>query len=195
MVRCSWCGQDPLYMLYHDTEWGVPVHDDDRHFEFLLLETQQAGLSWRCILGKRDGFRRAYEGFDPRKIARFDQEKIERLIKDAGVIRNRKKIEASIKNAQAFLATQEEFGSFDKYIWSFVDGSPVINHWDDISKQPTTSPISDSLAANLKARAFSFIGSTTMYAHMQAIGMVNDHLVKCFRWRELGGVKGKREKP
>lgn len=186
MQRCPWCGEDPLYVAYHDTEWGSPLHDEARHFEFLLLETQQAGLSWRCILGKRESFRKAYARFDPEKVARFTPAKVERLLADPGIIRNRRKVEAAVKNAKAFLATAEEFGSFDSYIWRFVDGAPIVNAWGEGSRIPATSPVSDGLAADLKARGFAFVGSTTMYAHMQAIGMVNDHITDCFRWRELG---------
>jgi DNA-3-methyladenine glycosylase I len=185
MKRCPWCGEDPLYVAYHDDEWGVPCREEARHFEFLLLETQQAGLSWRCILGKREAFRKAYAGFDPNKIARFTAASVARLLSDSGIIRNRRKIEAAIKNARAFLATAEEFGSFDSYIWRFVGGKPIVNAWKDTSKLPVTTAISDALSADLKARGFSFVGSTTVYAHMQAIGMVNDHLVECFRWKEL----------
>jgi len=192
MKRCSWCGEDPLYIAYHDVEWGSPVHDETRHFEFLLLETQQAGLSWRCILGKRDAFRKAYAGFDPAKVARFSPARVEELLGDPGIIRNRRKIEAAIKNARAFLAVAEEFGSFDAYIWSFVAGEPVVNSWREASRVPATTEISETLAADLKKRGFSFVGPTTMYAHMQAIGMVNDHLVSCFRWRELGGGRIRR---
>jgi DNA-3-methyladenine glycosylase I len=189
MNRCPWCGRDPLYVAYHDTEWGSPVHDEARHFEFLLLETQQAGLSWRCILGKREAFRKAYAGFDPEKVARFTSARIERLMSDPGIIRNRRKIEGAVKNARAFLAAREEFGSFDGYVWRFADGKPIVNAWREGSRIPTTTGVSDALASDLKARGFSFVGSTTTYAHMQAIGMVNDHLVSCFRWEELGGGK------
>jgi len=187
MKRCPWCGEDPLYVAYHDQEWGSPLHDEARHFEFLLLETQQAGLSWRCILGKRESFRKAYAGFDPEKVARFTAAKVERLLADPGIIRNRRKVEAAVKNARAFLEAAEEFGSFDAYIWRFVDGKPIVNAWGEAARVPTSSGASDALAADMKARGFSFVGSTTMYAHMQAIGMVNDHLVDCFRWREVGG--------
>jgi DNA-3-methyladenine glycosylase I len=193
MRRCTWCGEDPLYVAYHDEEWGVPLHDELGHFEFLLLETQQAGLSWRCILGKREAFRKAYAGFDPEKVARFTPAKVEKLLADPGIIRNRRKIEAAIKNARAFLATAEEFGSFDAYIWRFVNGKPIVNAWKEPSSIPVTTPISDLLAADLKARGFAFVGSTTMYAHMQAIGMVNDHLVECFRRSEISRRKAKKE--
>jgi DNA-3-methyladenine glycosylase I len=187
MKRCPWCGEDDLYLAYHDTEWGSPVHDETRHFEFLLLETQQAGLSWRCILGKREAFRKAYAGFDPAKVARFTTRRVERLLADPGIIRNRRKVEAAVKNAGAFLDVVEEFGSFDAYIWRFVGGRPIINAWREGSMVPVTTSVSDALALDLKARGFAFVGSTTMYAHMQAIGLVNDHLVECFRWAQLGG--------
>jgi DNA-3-methyladenine glycosylase I len=188
MTRCPWCGEDSLYVAYHDHEWGSPVHDDGKHFEFLLLETQQAGLSWRCILGKREAFRKAFAGFDPEKVARFTAARVEKLMADPGIIRNRRKIEGAVRNARAFLDTAEEFGGFDRYIWRFVDGAPKINAHRSVSQVPTTSADSDALAADLKARGFSYVGSTTIYAHMQAIGMVNDHLTSCFRWAELGGA-------
>jgi len=188
MQRCAWCGDDPLYIEYHDKEWGRPIHDEARHFEFLLLETQQAGLSWRCILGKRENFRKAYALFDPEKIARFTPARVEKLLADPGIIRNRRKIEAAIKNARAFLDVVEEAGSFDSYIWGFVDGEPLMNAWPEGSRPPITTPVSDALAKDLKTRGFAFVGSTTMYAHMQAIGMVNDHMISCFRWSELGGA-------
>jgi DNA-3-methyladenine glycosylase I len=192
MTRCPWCGSDPLYVAYHDEEWGCPVHDERRHFEFLLLETQQAGLSWRCILGKREAFRKAYALFDPEKVARFTDARVERLLADPGIIRNRRKIEAAIKNARAFLRTAEEFGSFDAYIWRFVDGQSRVGKWKSPSRIPVTTPVSDALAKDLKERGFAFVGSTTIYAHMQAIGMVNDHIMSCFRWAELGGGIGGR---
>jgi DNA-3-methyladenine glycosylase I len=187
MKRCPWCGEDPLYVAYHDTEWGTPLHDEARHFEFLLLETQQAGLSWRCILGKREAFRKAYAGFDPEKVARFTQSRVQKLLADPGIIRNRHKIEAAVKNACAFLEVAGEFGSFDSYVWRFVEGKPIINSWCNSSSIPVTTVLSDVFARDLKTRGFTFVGSTTMYAHMQAIGMVNDHIMSCFRWRELGG--------
>jgi DNA-3-methyladenine glycosylase I len=194
MQRCPWCGEDPLYVAYHDEEWGRPLHDESKHFEFLLLETQQAGLSWRCILGKREAFRKAYSGFDAEKVARFTEAKVERLLADPGIIRNRRKVEASVKNARAFLAVAEEFGSFDAYLWRFVDGAPLVNARRSLAEIPTTTRQSDALSADLKARGFSFVGSTIMYAHMQAIGMVNDHLVDCFRWKELSGKARPRAK-
>jgi DNA-3-methyladenine glycosylase I len=189
MTRCPWCGEDPLYIAYHDEEWGCPIHDEGKHFEFLLLETQQAGLSWRCILGKREAFRKAYAGFEPGKVARFTEARVEKLLADPGIIRNRRKVEGAIRNARAFLETAEEFGSFDSYIWRFVDGKPIVNARNSPSRIPVTTAASDALAADLKARGFAFVGSTTIYAHMQAIGMVNDHLTSCFRWAELGGKK------
>jgi DNA-3-methyladenine glycosylase I len=188
MTRCPWAGTaDPLYIAYHDGEWGRPVHDERTHFEFLLLETQQAGLSWRCILGKREAYRKAFAGFEPVKVARFTSARIERLLADPGIVRNRRKIEASVRNARAFLEVAEEFGSFDAYIWRFVDGAPLVNVWKEPRQIPTTTTVSDALSKDLKSRGFGFVGSTTIYAHMQAIGMVNDHLVSCFRWAELGG--------
>lgn len=190
MKRCPWCGEDPLYLAYHDSEWGSPVHDEVKHFEFLLLETQQAGLSWRCVLGKREAYRKAFAEFQPAKVARFTPARVEKLMLDPGIIRNRRKIEAAVKNARAFLTVSEEYGSFDAYIWRFVDGSPVVNSWREPSQVPVTTRTSDDLAADLKRRGFSFVGSTTIYAHMQAIGLVNDHIVSCFRWRELGGKRG-----
>jgi DNA-3-methyladenine glycosylase I len=194
MTRCPWCGADPLYVAYHDEEWGCPVHDDRRHFEFLLLETQQAGLSWRCILGKREAFRKAYADFDPHKVARYTAARVERLLTDPGIIRNRLKVEAAVKNARAFLNTAEEFGSFDEYIWRFVGGEPRIGKWKGTSRIPVTTPESDALAKDLKSRGFAFVGSTTIYAHMQAIGMVNDHIMSCFRWAELGDALKGRER-
>ena len=186
MERCPWCGEDPLYVAYHDREWGDPVHEEKRHFEFLLLETQQAGLSWRCILGKREAYRAAFARFDPEKVARFGPSRIERLLADPGIVRNRRKVEAAVRNARAFLAVEEEFGSFDAYIWRFTDGAPIVNAWTEPRQVPATTAVSDALSADLRKRGFAFIGSTTVYAHMQAIGMVNDHLVSCFRWAELG---------
>ena len=169
---------------YHDREWGVPVHDDRRHFEFLALEAAQAGLSWSIILKKREGYRRAFSRFDPSKVARYTQTRIRKLIADPSIIRNRMKIEAAVRNARAFLAIQGEFGSFDAYCWQFVDGRPRLNRWKTMREIPTTSPESDAFSKDLKRRGFSFVGSTIVYAHMQAVGMVNDHLVGCFRYRE-----------
>lgn len=200
MERCPWCGSDALYCAYHDEEWGRPVHDEARHFEFLLLETQQAGLSWLTILRKREAYRRAFAGFDPEAVARFGARDVERLLADAGIVRNRRKIEGAIRNARAFLAVREEFGSFDSYVWGFTDGRPLVNHWKTLAEIPVTTNLSDTLAADLKARGFSFVGSTTMYAHIQAVGLVNDHLVSCFRWAELArdagigeGSRGRRK--
>jgi len=170
---------------YHDREWGVPVHDDRTHFEFLVLEAAQAGLSWAIVLNKREGYRRAFSEFDPRKVARYTGERIQRLLADPGIIRNRLKIESSIRNARAFLAIQEAFGSFDAYSWRFVDGRPRVNRRKTTSDIPATSPESDAFSKDLKRRGFSFVGSTVVYAHMQAVGMVNDHLISCFRYREI----------
>jgi DNA-3-methyladenine glycosylase I len=172
---------------YHDQEWGVPVHDDRRHFAFLIWEGAQAGLSWRTILGRREGYRRAFADFDPAAVARFTEEDQERLRHDRGIIRNRRKIASAVNNARCFLAVQEEFGDFDSYIWRFVEGRPITHHYRSLDEVPATTPRSDALSKDLKARGFSFVGSTIMYAHMQAIGMVNDHLVDCFRFRELAG--------
>jgi DNA-3-methyladenine glycosylase I len=184
--RCSWVGVDDRLMLqYHDREWGVPVHDDRKHFEFLVLEGAQAGLSWTIVLKKREGYRRAFDGFDPEKVARFSARRIEKLALDSGIIRNRMKIEAAVRNARAFLKIQEEFRSFDSYGWRFVDGRPKLNRWKTTRQIPATSPESDAFSKDLKHRGFSFVGSTVVYAHMQAVGMVNDHLVDCFRYREL----------
>ena len=184
--RCEWVsGADPLMLEYHDREWGVPVHDDRTHFEFLVLEAAQAGLSWAIVLNKREGYRRAFSEFDPRKVARYTGERIQRLLADPGIIRNRLKIESSIRNARAFLAIQEAFGSFDAYSWRFVDGRPRVNRRKTTSDIPATSPESDAFSKDLKRRGFSFVGSTVVYAHMQAVGMVNDHLISCFRYREI----------
>jgi len=173
---------------YHDREWGVPTHDDRTHFEFLVLEAAQAGLSWSIVLKKRDGYRRAFSQFDPQKVARFDTRKIDRLTVDASIIRNRLKIEAAVKNARAFLAVQKEFGTFDAYCWRFVDGRPKVNRRRTARAIPTTTAESDAFSKDLKQRGFSFVGSTVIYAHMQAVGMVNDHVVGCFRYADLGGA-------
>ena len=178
--RCTWSeGIDPLYESYHDTEWGVPVRDDLKHFEFLLLEGAQAGLSWWTILRKRENYRRAFAGFDPTKVARFDARAVTRLMQDAGIVRNRQKIEAAVANARRFLEIQEEFGTFDAYVWPFVGGAPIMNRWRVQSEIPATTPESDALSKDLKKRGFSFVGTTICYAMMQAVGMVNDHLVGC----------------
>lgn len=182
MKRCDWCGNDELYVKYHDEEWGVPVHDDKIHFEFLVLESAQAGLSWITVLKKRENYRKAYDGFDPIKVAKYDEQKVEDLLSNPGIIRNRKKIEASINNAKCFLEIQKEFGSFDKYIWGFVDNKPLKNSWQDISEVPATSQLSDIVSKDLKKRGFKFLGSTTIYAHLQATGLINDHLVDCIMY-------------
>jgi DNA-3-methyladenine glycosylase I len=182
--RCPWPG-DELMIRYHDTEWGVPLHDDHALFEFLILEGAQAGLSWRTILRKRDNYRKAFAQFDPNKVARFDKKKIQQLLKDEGIVRNRLKIESTIQNAKAFLKVQEEFGSFDKYIWRFVDGKPKINFWETMAQVPARTKESDAMSKDLLSRGFKFVGSTICYAHMQATGMVNDHLIGCFRHKEL----------
>ena len=187
--RCSWVSvDDPLMLQYHDREWGVPVHEDRKHFEFLVLEGAQAGLSWTIVLKKREGYRGAFDGFDPQKVARFSDQRIEKLALDPAIIRNRMKIKAAVRNARAFLKIQEEFGSFDSYCWRFVDGRPKLNRWKTIRQIPATSPESDAFSKDLKQRGFSFVGSTVIYAHMQAVGMVNDHLVDCFRYREIRQV-------
>jgi DNA-3-methyladenine glycosylase I len=183
--RCAWSLGSPTMIAYHDAEWGVPVHDDRKHFEFLLLDAFQAGLSWAIILNKRDGFRRAFAGFDPVRVARFTARSVPRLLADAGIVRNRQKIESAVKNARAFLAIQKEFGSFDAYQWRFVDGRPLFNRHRTLKDIPPRSAISDAFSKDLKQRGFSFVGSTIVYAHMQAVGMVNDHLVGCFRHRQL----------
>jgi DNA-3-methyladenine glycosylase I len=184
--RCAWVNSaDPLMVDYHDREWGVPVHDDRKHFEFLVLEAAQAGLSWSTVLKKREGYRRAFSDFDPQKVARYTDKRIDELTQDASIIRNRMKIQAAVRNASELLAVQEEFGSFDAYCWRFVDGQPKLNSWKDRSQVPATSRESDAFSKDLKSRGFSFVGSTVIYAHMQAVGMVNDHLVDCFRYREV----------
>lgn len=185
--RCAWAGTDPVYVAYHDREWGVPVRDDRTLFEFLILEGAQAGLSWITILKRREGYRRAFAGFDPRKVARFGPRDVRRLLADPGIIRNRLKVAAAIGNAKAFLAVQREFGSFSAYQWAFTGGKPVQNRRRELKSLPATTPLSDRFSKDLKARGFRFVGSTIIYAHMQAVGMVNDHVVTCFRHRELGG--------
>ena len=186
--RCEWAtGQFKEYVTYHDEEWGVPVHDDRTHFEFLILEGAQAGLSWATVLKKREGYRKSFAGFDPEKVALFDEEKIQELLQFEGIIRNKLKVRSAVTNAQKFLEVQKEFGSFDNYIWQFVDGKPIVNNWKNMDEVPATSPESDALSKDLKKRGFKFVGSTIMYAHMQACGLVNDHTVDCFcRKRELG---------
>jgi DNA-3-methyladenine glycosylase I len=182
--RCAWStGVDPVYARYHDEEWGVPVRDDRVHFEFLVLEAAQAGLSWWTILRKRDGYRRAFADFDAAKVARFTPRTVERLMQDASIVRNRQKIEAAIVNARLFLAIQKEFGTFDQYVWEFVGGKPLVNRWRKQGDVPATSKESDALSKDLKTRGFKFVGSTIVYAHMQATGLINDHLVGCFRYK------------
>jgi DNA-3-methyladenine glycosylase I len=183
-TRCPWSeGIDPAYLRYHDEEWGVPVRDDRVHFEFLVLESAQAGLSWWTILRKREGYRRAFADFDANKVARFTARTVEKLMRDPSIVRNRQKIEAAIANARGFLAIQREFGSFDRYVWDFVGGKPIVNRWRKQRDVPATSKVSDTLSKDLKARGFKFVGSTIVYAHMQATGIVNDHLVDCFRYK------------
>ena len=184
--RCAWSGTDPLYVEYHDQEWGVPLHDDRKLFEFLILEGMQAGLSWITILRKRENFCRAFAGFDPEKVARFGKRDISRLMADAGIVRNELKVHAAVANARAVLRVREEFGSLDKYLWQFVDGEPRINRRRGMKDIPATTPQSDAMSRALKSRGFKFVGSTICYAHMQATGMVNDHVTSCFRYRELG---------
>src|ERR1700720_3904392 len=184
--RCSWASvDDPLVLQYHDREWGVPVHSDRKHFEVLVLSGAQAGLSWSLVLKKREGYRRAFDKFDPKKVARYSDRQIQNLTSDLEIIRNRMKIEAAVRNARAFLKIQQEFGSFDSYCWRFVDGQPKLNRWKIMRQIPATSVESDAFSKDLKHRGFSFVGSTVVYAHMQAVGMVNDHLVDCFRYPEI----------
>jgi DNA-3-methyladenine glycosylase I len=185
METCSWPNNDPLMIKYHDTEWGVPVHDDTKHFEFMVLDAFQAGLSWAIVLKKREGFRNAFDHFDINKIAAHDEQKIQELMKDDGIIRNQSKIRATVNNAQKFLEIQKEFGSFDKYIWQFTGFKTKVNAWQGLDQLPATSPESDAMSKELKKRGFKFVGSTICYAYMQAAGMVNDHLVTCFRYKEF----------
>ena len=190
MQRCAWVPQDDaLYVKYHDEEWGVPVYDDRLLFEFLVLETFQAGLSWRTVLYKRENFRRAFAGFDPRIVADFDEARIQDLLNDAGIIRNRLKVRAAVSNAQAFLQVRQEYGSFADYIWGFVNGRPVQNRWKTPQEVPASTALSDKISADLKKRGFKFVGTTVVYAHMQATGMVNDHTVDCFRYEEVAFTK------
>jgi DNA-3-methyladenine glycosylase I len=181
--RCAWAGTDPRMISYHDEEWGVPVHDDRLLFEFLTLEGAQAGLSWQTILNKRDAYREAFAGFDPERVARFDSRRVERLLKNPGIVRNRLKIESAVTNARAYLDVQREAGSFDRFVWEFVGGSPKLNRWRSMAKVPARSPESDALSTELRRRGFRFVGSTICYAFMQATGLVNDHLISCFRWQ------------
>lgn len=186
MQRCPWCIGHEIYERYHDEEWGSPVHDDQKHFEFLLLETMQAGLSWLTILRRRENYRKAFSKFNPKQVAKYKPAKIEELMQDSGIIRNRLKIEAAVNNAKRFLEIQEEFGSFDAYIWRFTDGEVITGHWQSLDQIKPTTSLSDIVAKDLKKRGFKFVGSTTIYAHLQAIGVVNDHLVSCFRYTQTG---------
>jgi DNA-3-methyladenine glycosylase I len=189
---CTWANGSPEYLVYHDTEWGVPVHDDRRHFEFLILEGAQAGLSWLTILRKRPAYRAAYDRFDPRKVAAYDRQRVAVLLADAGIVRNRLKIESSISNALAFLEVQKEFGNFDAYIWGFVGGAPKQNRRTSMGQVPPRTAESDAMSKDLKKRGFRFVGSTICYAYMQAAGLVNDHVTGCFRHAELGGARRAR---
>lgn len=196
LERCGWClGVDAQYVAYHDSEWGVPVRDDPTHFEFLVLESAQAGLSWATILRKRSGYRRAFAGFDAARVARFNKRSVERLLGDAGIVRNRQKVEAAINNARRFLEIQEEFGSFDAYVWRFVDGKPIVNRRRRDADVPATSPESDALSKDLKQRGLKFVGSTIIYAHMQATGLVNDHVASCFRHDECRRERAHASRP
>jgi len=185
ITRCGWPGENQLMIKYHDTEWGVPLHDDRKLFEFLVLDAFQAGLSWSIILNKRENFRRAFDNFDPTKISRYKRAKIDRLLVDAGIIRNRLKIDAAVANAKEFLKVQKEFGSFDRYIWQFTGGSPIVNKWKTMKQIPPSAGESDAISVDLKKRGFKFVGSTICYSFMQAAGMVNDHTVDCFRYKEV----------
>ena len=187
--RCEWPGDDPLYVNYHDQEWGVPVHDDRTLFEFLVLEGAQAGLSWITILRRRENYRQAFDNFEPEKVARYNQAKIESLLQDPGIIRNKLKVNSAVQNAKAFLRIQEEFGSFNKYIWEFVDHQPIINTWTQLNQIPASTPLSETISKDLKKRGFNFVGPTIIYAHMQATGMVNDHVVSCFRYNQINEME------
>lgn len=183
--RCPWCLKSELYMRYHDEEWGVPVHDDRKHFEFLILEGAQAGLSWSTILNKREGYRKAFADFDPHKVAKFSETRLQKILQDPGIVRNRLKVYSAVNNAKKFLEVQEEFKSFDNYIWSFVKNKPIVNKWKELGQIPPTSKVSDTLSKDLVKRGFKFVGSTVIYAHLQACGLINDHLVDCWRYREV----------
>lgn len=184
-TRCEWAGSDPLYIAYHDTEWGVPVHDDRKIFELIVLEGAQAGLNWLTVLKKRENYRQAFDNFDPAIVAQYQEKKIQELLNDAGIIRNRLKIRAAVQNAKAFLEVQNEFGSFDAYVWRFVDGKPKKNAWRSLKELPAQTPESEAMSKDLKKRGFNFVGPTICYAHMQATGMVNDHIVSCYRYGEV----------
>jgi DNA-3-methyladenine glycosylase I len=194
-IRCQWAGDDPLMVQYHDAEWGVPKHEDRRLFEDLVLDGAQAGLSWMTILRKRENYRQAFDNFDAAKVANYDETKIEELLQNAGIIRNRQKINSAIKNAQAFLKVQEEFGSFDAYIWGFVDGRPIQNSWENMSQLPAKTALSETISKDLKKRGFSFVGPTIVYAFMQAVGLVNDHTADCFRYHEVTAMTLPRSVP
>jgi DNA-3-methyladenine glycosylase I len=182
--RCAWAGNDELYIKYHDYEWGVPVHDDSVHFEFITLEGAQAGLSWITILRKRENYRKAFYNFDYNKIAKYSEKDVERLLNNEGIIRNRRKIDSTIKNAQSFIAIQREFGSFDKYIWSFTEGKTIVGNWKALSEVPTSTELSDKISKDLKRRGFNFVGTTIIYSYLQAVGIINDHVKDCFRFEK-----------
>ncbi len=184
-IRCAWCLKFDQYIQYHDEEWGVPVHDDQTHFEFLILEGAQAGLSWSTILKKREGYREAFANFDPEKVARFTEARLEKILLDPGIVRNRLKVYATVNNAKRFLEVQKEFGSFDTYIWGFVNNKPIVNKWKSLKEIPATTKESDALSKDLIKRGFKFVGSTVIYAHMQACGLINDHLMDCFRYKQV----------
>jgi DNA-3-methyladenine glycosylase I len=184
-IRCGWCLKFEEYIQYHDEEWGVPVHDDKTHFEFLILEGAQAGLSWSMILKKRDGYRKNFADFDPEKVARFTERRIEKILEDPGIVRNKLKVNAAVNNAKRFLEIQKEFGSFDKYIWGFVNHRPIVNKRKSLKEIPATTKESDALSKDLISRGFKFVGSTVIYAHMQACGLVNDHIVSCWRYKKI----------
>jgi DNA-3-methyladenine glycosylase I len=185
--RCPWCLKFEEYIEYHDNEWGIPVHDDRTHFEFLILEGAQAGLSWSMILKKREGYRKAFAGFDPVKVSRFTDVRLEKILQDPGIVRNRLKVNSAVNNAKRFIQVQKEFGSFDRYIWSFVNHKPIVNRWKTLSEVPPTTKESDALSKDLIKRGFKFVGSTVIYAHMQACGLVNDHLIDCWKYKQVQG--------
>ncbi len=194
-TRCQWSHNgNELYIKYHDEEWGVPVYDDRKHFEFLVLEAAQAGLSWATVLNKREGYRKNFADWDATKVARFTPKQVEKILLDPGIVRNRLKVESTVNNAQRFLEVQEEFGSFDNYIWRFVDGKPVVNERQSLKEVPATTPLSDAVSKDLKKRGFKFVGSTVIYAHLQATGIVNDHTVDCFRYKEVQKLVDKHRK-
>lgn len=184
-IRCAWAGDLPIYIDYHDNEWGRPVHSDNRLFEMLVLEGMQAGLSWITVLKKREAFREAFDGFDPSKVALYDEAKIQELLENEGIIRNRLKVNAAVVNSKAFLKVQEKYGSFDTFIWAYVDHTPIANHWERMEEIPATTPLSDQISKDLKKMGFKFVGSTIIYAFMQATGMVNDHVTNCFVYQEM----------